>query len=1051
MQKDMEGNTESNSKARAIIAWAIKRVKEMSPQETDGKWLEEVTFKAAPHIKEWDIRRAWKWIDWPEREKHFPNSTKQDVGIDVVAKRKDGEYIAIQCKSRKLDEQGEGGAIGKDELNSFISASVNPFWAELWIVTNGANSIGQKAEQALSMSGSKRPIKLINIAADLAAQQKKFDDEDRAASDRCAHCENPEDANAVQTKNCMQNEAIAQSVRILKEHAQFHSGGLPKGQARGRIILPCGTGKTRISLRIVEELTSPGELSIVLCPSIALVAQIRREYLQNAKKPIRALAVCSDETAGYDQRNRAMNEDKRNTAAATDPTLDIGYVGADIVKGKVSTDPADIKQWIESGQNTKQISVIFGTYQSGRALADAGKIDWTNPQTWLGLKVFDPAVGSGTLLAAMIAEFKRRARIQGASEARIASLQKTAVENTMIGMDINPVSLQLAAAQLCIGNPHLDYQKMRLRLMPYGPQPDGKVKAGALELLSQKAIVQRNELELPDESLKARQVWEADSIGGQSEDPEMNEAVQDASNCSIIIANPPFTNRAKMGEKFHDEIKKRLQRQVDGLEQMLVDNNPDFEKFMDKRALRPMFVGIAEKCVNQQTGVFVMISPTIAMTGPSGINERITLAKRFHIHTIFTVHSPFDINLSQDTSINESILILQKRKDPKPPTRILNLDRFPNNEEQLHSFFESLEKCKEGELPKDWGNLSFWPRERIERGDWTAAIWRNPELADAAAQFAECKELKTLEELGLKPEQTSRLLSGDFERTESFNPGSFPVLDSKGADGQTTIQSQPDGWWIRKKMDEKETERIVSKSGHLLISEGQDNEAARLVAVADDEKYFGYAYLTVKELTADQAKALAVFLNSTAGRLQIMRNAGRKLAYPLYRPASIKNIRVPDMVGDAEVCRLLKACWEETRNIRVPQYRDGDDWDGKHSPRHPKEKPENWLTGQSAEEFVSGQDASREKKGKGEGKKENSSLESSLNPRPIWDACVAKTLTARKGGGKEGNAENGSKSGNGLSADARRLFGLRRLNRLRSILHREPHIRGKAYNEHSDE
>ena len=71
----------------------------------------------------------------------------------------------------------------------------------------------------------------------------------------------------------MQNEAVTESVRILREHEQSDSGGLPIGQARGRIILPCGTGKTRISLRIVEELTPPGELSIILCPSIALVAQ----------------------------------------------------------------------------------------------------------------------------------------------------------------------------------------------------------------------------------------------------------------------------------------------------------------------------------------------------------------------------------------------------------------------------------------------------------------------------------------------------------------------------------------------------------------------------------------------------------------------------------------------------------------------------------------------------------------------------------------------------------------------------------------------------------
>ena len=1738
----MEDNADYNDKARVIIAEAIKIVVEMSSQESDGKWLEEVTVKAATHIKEWDVAECWPWDEWPEREKHFPNSTKQDIGIDVVAKRKDGEHIAIQCKSRKLDEQGEGRAIGKDELNSFISASVNPFWAELWIVTNGANSMGQNAEQALSMSGSKRPIKLINIAADLAAQQKKFDDEDRAASEHCAHCENPEDANAVQTKNCMQNQAIDQSVRILKEHAQSDSGGLPKGQARGRIILPCGTGKTRISLRIVEKLTEPGNLSIVLCPSIALVAQIRREYLQNAKKRIRALAVCSDKTAGYDQRNRRAMEDMRNTDkhnTAVDPTLDVGYVGADIVKGKVSTNPADIAQWIEIGQKQNQISVIFGTYQSGRALADAlqqanakacvliadeahrtaglrrtkraknselskeerrvrdftlchdnqempatyrvyqtatpriydlkktkakldqssdwivrsmddeqtfgvelyrksyleavnnqwlsdyriialgvndreayeqanklareteskgkqrlstshylrgmafalamggevenengdslpiqsciafmntvdksknmakdlptkavrewiknrqkksgktseaadnfklehldassnvtkreeaksrlakanpnnphgivnvgifgegtdspslsavaflesrkspidvvqavgramrtspgkqmgyiicpilippsadpenwimtsnpeggwkelgqillalrahdnriedelkdllhlylpttpppkvktfhgittgkeenrrtayreyegkpgeaqkalervlkgesslskekfqslpqsypapnpdskpdpnqptepasiitgkrnndgnielriddiqrdkpapdgtpgkvniekskkkahaminkgegqlltpsdqkpkrktakeaaeqrmltliqeeellkaitmnllaksgltdnriqrdlniledsvkeaarhlkedqlqpaldhhfeldnikeekrkqqadgctiaallmmnaamlhqriadgkrilkqqiislkeiknhtnpiriilrqwnaiighdfkpvlqpavdaihaiedtgkeagleralhhlaseaeriadtyanmgadhagplfnkvmgnqasdgayftrppaadiacrltldlleahppnhlaftnaGKIDWTSAITWRGLKTMDPAVGSGTLLAAMIAEFKRRARTQlrqSAQEEReavIASLQKIAVEETMIGMDINPVSLQLAAAQLCIGNPSLNYQKMRLHLMPYGPQPNGQVKAGTLELLSQKAIVQRTDLNLPDENLSASNVWNGDSIAGnESADPEMNEAVQDAKNCSIIIANPPFTNRVKMGEKFHPHLQKALRSRVDGLEQTLVENDDGMKYLVNKNALSPLFAGIAEKCANQNNGIFTAIQPTVAMIGASGIGQRITLAKRFHVHAILTVHNPREITMSQDVAVNESILILQKRKDPKPPTRILNLDRFPNNEEQLHSFFESLEKCKEGELPKDWGNLSYWSRERIERGDWTAAIWRSPELADAAAEFAEDESLKTMGELGLEPQSTGPQLRTHFEQTIPQTTGSFPILQSAGEDGQLTIQSRPDKWYIHKDKRKAELERdkLLDKKSHLLITEGQDNMASRLLAVADEKKYVGSYWIPISGLTADQAKALAVFLNSTSGRLQLIRTMARKLIFPLYSVAEIANIRVPDVIKDGEVCRLLKECWEETRHIKVPQYRDGDDWDGKNRPRKPVEKPKTFA-----------------------------------NPRPLWDACVARAL--------RGNP----------------LFEWNRLCRLRQLLHIEPHIRGKAYNEHSD-
>ena len=43
------------------------------------------------------------------------------------------------------------------------------------------------------------------------------------------------------------------------------------------------------------------------------------------------------------------------------------------MKGKVTTAPAEIAQWIHDGQGTHQVSVIFGTYQSGSRIAEALK------------------------------------------------------------------------------------------------------------------------------------------------------------------------------------------------------------------------------------------------------------------------------------------------------------------------------------------------------------------------------------------------------------------------------------------------------------------------------------------------------------------------------------------------------------------------------------------------------------------------------------------------------------------------------------------------------
>ena len=110
--------------AQDVIREAVSTVAEMSPQSTDGQWLEDLTVAVGPYLKEWDVARCHPWAEWPEREQRFPETTNQDVGIDAVAvRRSDGEYIAIQCKARKLDEHGNGDAISKEETDKFASAS----------------------------------------------------------------------------------------------------------------------------------------------------------------------------------------------------------------------------------------------------------------------------------------------------------------------------------------------------------------------------------------------------------------------------------------------------------------------------------------------------------------------------------------------------------------------------------------------------------------------------------------------------------------------------------------------------------------------------------------------------------------------------------------------------------------------------------------------------------------------------------------------------------------------------------------------------------------
>ena len=1665
-----------NHDTQDIIVKAIEKVAEMSPQQTDGKWLEKLTAKVAPLIREWDINQAWTWENWPSRSDYYQNDI--DIGIDVVAVRNsDNALVAIQCKAQQLDGTHQGKTIPKAKTDSFIATSARSIWRERWIITNGDFGPTQNVIDTASEDG--KPLKSFNLDHELLNAQKP----QTTTDDLCSHCKDGPPDRIIQCRQCMQNEAVENCVRILRQHEQSSTGGLPKGQARGRLILPCGSGKTRVSLRIVEELTPPGELSIVLCPSIALVAQIRKEYLNNEAEPIRALAVCSDKQAG------GSNRAEGSANAQTDPTADLGYVSERDVKGMVTTNPEEIAHWIESGRGGTRRNIIFGTYQSGRAISDAlvstdtaakvlvcdeahrtaslrrakkkadensglnsrlreftlchdndafpatyrvyqtatpktyavgevskdvrdqwiirsmdderifgvelykraytdavsngwlsnykiiavalndteayhlantlagkyegkgkkrgptttnylrglalalamsgatedddgspvpvksciafanttekskemaakltdkdvrqwlknyyrradkegdpadfsiehleakhrvsqreaakrnlasatqdaphvvsnvgifgegtdspalsavafleprkshtdviqavgramrktkdkdlgyiicpivipaganaeqwlatshpedgwrelgdvlralrahdptivenltdkltiyagdsdndestiiatatretksiryqlyvgppktaeqavydilsgrkpqagrlerldpelwqqpeekaegepgtkrvpepyrilsgkihddgtqelrqdavsrekagndgtpgpvnlkkckrtakkminegggqpaprprkvltekeieerkfkrgiinqlklagleeesnairlnllansgisgnrvdrdlnvlrdtiteaavhlrddclsetldkhfgldnldpemrraqadgctiaallmmnaamlhqrissggwlkdipslakvknsvrviremerawndirahdfkpivepalniiksveqtlkesgleralrhiaaeaeqiaetyadmgadhagplfnrvmgnqasdgafftrpvaasiaarltldacGDLDWTDHEVWREHKTVDLACGSGTLLTAMLTDMKRRARKQGASERQVADLQKLAVEETVKGLDINPVSLQLAASQLTAGNRDVRYKNIGLHLMRYGPQEDGAMKAGTLELLGHKAIVPRDkELGLADDPIQSQSVW------NQKDDAELEDAVAAAKDARVVIMNPPFTNRSKMGEKFPRETQQVLRSRVDDMENLLVRSDGDMDDFTDKNSIRPLFVALADRCLQRQAGVMAMINPTIALCAPSGLKERRTLAERYHIHTILTCHQPGNINMSQHTNVNESIIVMRRCEGKSSPTRFVNLDRLPADDGQVDEMYQALSRCQEGQMDDGWGVVSHWPAESIESGDWTPAIWRSPGLAKAAEEFAQDPILRLLGSFpGCIAHDGSRRVRENFDRASKENEESIPILESKGAEGQKTIKSTPDGHWVFKTGRERQARHYLEWASHLLITAGQDNSTARLTATASETKYLGQTWFPVVGLSPDEAKAVAVFTNSTPGRLQIMRGPGKKLEFPSYSPRATNNLRIPD-VKDDRIRSILADCWERTKDMTVPQFRDGE-----------------------------------------------------CEVRRLWDEAVAEAM--------------------GWDAEE--------LGHLRQLLHNEPHVRGLGYGQYGDE
>ena len=67
----------------------------------------------------------------------------------------------------------------------------------------------------------------------------------------------------------------------------------------GKLLLPCGTGKTFVSQNIAERLGGKGSTILMVVPSISLMSQTMREWSQQINEiPHRYLGVCSDSKVG---------------------------------------------------------------------------------------------------------------------------------------------------------------------------------------------------------------------------------------------------------------------------------------------------------------------------------------------------------------------------------------------------------------------------------------------------------------------------------------------------------------------------------------------------------------------------------------------------------------------------------------------------------------------------------------------------------------------------------------------------------------------------------
>jgi superfamily II DNA or RNA helicase len=284
--------------------------------------LTKLYFKLNPIYDFYD--EVWLLDEVPQKDLDVLKLPSQDLGIDLIAKN-GSEYHAIQCKYHSDKNQN----VTFTEVSTFLQL----------IEANKKITLGYICSSANGMSKNYHKVQKKQVQEILVDTWQKLDGGFFDKARKLLLNKRVKDKPLTPYKH--QKKAI----RDAKKHF------LTEDNDRGKLIFPCGSGKSLTGYWITEALGSNSTLIAV--PSLSLVKQTLEVYLREIvahEINVKWLCICSDEGIGKDSEVLVK-------------TQDIGV--------PCLTDVDYISNWLEEHRNDK--TIIFTTYQSGRIIAEVSK------------------------------------------------------------------------------------------------------------------------------------------------------------------------------------------------------------------------------------------------------------------------------------------------------------------------------------------------------------------------------------------------------------------------------------------------------------------------------------------------------------------------------------------------------------------------------------------------------------------------------------------------------------------------------------------------------
>ena len=516
-------------------------------------------------------------------------------------------------------------------------------------------------------------------------------------------------------------------------------------------------------------------------------------------------------------------------------------------------------------------------------------VDWGDWKQATSLRILDPACGTGTLLMAALKTIKERmAAAKPMTPEQVRAAHKALVEHSIRGLDINYQATQLAASNLTLGAPTVDYEAMHIHTMRHGPQPDGSVALGSLELLPE-AVGRGRQLDLLGHVKQAAVSTRGVAVA----------KVPDIRNVDVLLMNPPFTNNEKHGRKFTAEAKKLIQRRKLDIKGQISEANPEGSALIDSNSVRTFFTPLVDALLRKDAGVLGTILPTTACTSTSGVNERKFLAERFHIDLVVTSHDPKCPNFSFGTSIHESLLVCRRRNgnERRQPTTFVALRQMPRNADEVADWLAAFDAGKLHPVHRQCD----WPSALVAEGDWTPCQYWDGRLAALARNVDALEAMTPLGSLALVEPGGQRLRDA-FQNPldQSMRHASYPVVWTHETNERRTMRSFSD-YNTEPKPAKRDyaTDVLWPKASRLLVACKIRASRIRVAAIHTPVPVLGQPFIPVTPLPsvehpAETLAAWAAYLNSTPAVLSFLNRRQKALDYSDYSLDQLRSMPVPD-------------------------------------------------------------------------------------------------------------------------------------------------------------